>query len=235
MGIETSAEGKTMTRSAQAIVGLLILLAAVLGGVAYWQYRKAQEAERQLGLDAGRVLKAVFVQANDLRVARLTGVAQAQSENQGTVFRTEQRTLAPFSVNYFTDLRKVGPADYEWDAKRRHMTVRIPDVTVEAPNIDIGKARAQVSGLWVSREAGIALAEKGSRILVVTATERARSDENMTKARAAAKIAVRDFVRQPLAAAGFGDVTVEVRYPWESGGDGEQMDRSTPLNEAVAR
>ena len=36
MGSDAPAQGRSMTKGARAIVGLLILLAAVLGGVAYW-------------------------------------------------------------------------------------------------------------------------------------------------------------------------------------------------------
>ena len=83
------------------------------------------------------------------------------------------------------------------------MTVRIPDVAVEQPSVDLGRAQVRQRGLWVSRKAGIALQRQASRVLATTATARARSDENMAKARTAAVAAVAGFVRQPLAAAGF--------------------------------
>ena len=105
-----------MTRRAGAIIALLAVALVGLVGVAVWQYMRAEKAERQLGLDAGRVLSAVFTQARELRVARLTGVALAKSSNDGTVFHTEQETRAPFAVDYFVDLRKVGQSDYAWDA-----------------------------------------------------------------------------------------------------------------------
>jgi hypothetical protein len=223
-----------MTRTARAWMALLVVAMLGLLAVAVWQYLRAQKAEQQLGLDAGRVLSAVFSQARELRVARLTGVALAKSTNDGMVFRAEQETRAPFSVNYFVDLKRVGPGDYLWDSERRVMTVRIPDVTVERASVDLSTAQVWQRGLWVSRKAGIDLQRQASRHLAVTAQARATSDENMAKARAAAVAAVAGFLRQPLAAAGFGDVAVEVRFPWDGQGSAEQMDRSRRPEDVLA-
>jgi hypothetical protein len=215
-------------------MGLLAVGVLGLFAAAVWQYRRAEKAEQQLGLDAGRVLDAVFSQARELRVARLTGVALAKSTNDGMVFHAEQETRAPFSVNYFVDLKRVGQDDYLWDSERRVMTVRIPDVIVEQPSVDLGTAQVRQRGLWVSRKAGIDLQRQASRHLATTAQARATSDENMAKARAAAVDAVTGFVRQPLAAAGFGDVAVEVRFPWDGRGSPEQMDRSRRPEDVLA-
>ena len=69
---------------------------------------------------------------------------------------------------------------------------------------------------------------------MTTSEARATSDENMAKARAAAVTAVTGFVRQPLAAAGFGDVQVVVRFPWEGQPASEQWDRSRRPEEVLA-
>lgn len=223
-----------MTARNRLPLTLVVLAAVALAGVAAWQYRRAEQAERQLGLDAARVLDAVFTQARELRVARLTGTALARSTNQGTIFRSEQETRAPFAVDYMLDLRRIGADDYRWDAERRIMTVRVPDVSVEAPAIDMAHAEVRQQGPWISSRAGIALQRQASERLALTAEQRSRSDANMAAARRAAAAAVADFIRQPLAAAGYRDVRVVVRFPWEGEPSAEQWDRSRRIDEVLA-
>jgi hypothetical protein len=215
-----------MTRTARVFIALLAVAVVGLGVLALQQFRRAEQAEEQLGLDAGRVLSAVFTQARELRVARLTGKVLARSSHDGYLFDPEQRTRAPFAVNYFVDLKSLGQDDYDWNARRKVMTVRIPDVTIEAPSIDMSRAEVTQRGFWVSRKAGVELQRKGFVTLRGTATTRANSDENLRKARAAAVSAVTAYLREPLRAAELGDVTVEVRFRWEGRRSPEQWDRS---------
>ena len=216
-------------------LSLAVLLAAVLAlaGYAVWQHRRADQAESQLGLDASRVLTSVFADTRELRVARLTGIALAKSSNDAPLFHSEQQTRAPFAVGYFVDLRRIGPSDYSWEAERRVMTVRIPDVTVEPPNIDMAQAQMRQQGLWISRKAGADLQRQGAQRLALTAGAKAKSDENMAKARAAAVAAVTGLVRQPLAAAGIDGITVEVHFPWEGQRSDRQWDRSRRPEEVL--
>lgn len=223
----------SMTRTARTLLALLVLALIVAAGVAGWQYRRAEKAEEQFGLDAGRVLSAVFTKARELRVARLTGRVAARSSYDGWFFDAEQRTRAPFSVNYFIDLKQIGRGDYDWDRERNVMIVRIPDVLVEQPSIDMAQAQVTQNGFWMSRKAGVALQKGAAEKLANTAAARAKSDENIGKARAAAVEAVRAYVQEPLRAAEFGTVAVEVRFPWEGRRSSEQMDRSRRPEEVL--
>jgi cobalamin biosynthesis protein CbiG len=201
--------------SGTVFVALLLVIGALGFGIRQ-QYQRAETAELQLGLDASRVLSAIFTQARDLRIAKLSGEVIAQSANDGTVFHTEQITKAPYRTSYYIDLKKVGQQDYRWNQDQQVMTVRIPDVTVEEPTIDMSRATIRQKGMWVSRKAGIELQRKASGYLATAASKKARSDENMAKARIAAKAAVTEMLRAPMAAAGYSNVRVKVHFPWES-------------------
>ncbi len=222
-----------MTKPIRLTLGLLLAAALALAGLAVWQHRRAEQAERQLGLDASRVLSSVFTQARELRVARLTGTAIAKSASDGLLFHSEQETRAPFAVGYFVDLRRIGPSDYAWDVERKVMSIRIPDVTVESPSVDMAQAEVRQQGLWISRKTGADLQRQGSQRLALTADTKARSDENMARARTAAVAAVTALVRQPLAAAGIDGVTVAVHFPWEGVQSDRQWDRSRRLEEVL--
>lgn len=222
-----------MAKRSNALVLVLVLLVAALAGLAGWQYTRAQEAEQQIGLDASRVLSAVFTQAQDLRVATLSGKALTKSEDDGPIFKSEQITIAPYQANYFLDLKKVGRESYQWSPTNRRMTISIPDIFVEQPSVDMARAQVKQDGIWISRRAGVELARKASMQLAQEATATAKSDENMDKARQSARAAVARYVARPLQVAGFEGVTVDVRFAFEGARDPSQLDRSRPISEVV--
>ncbi len=214
---------------------LLVVLAVVLAGIAYWKHREAEAARDQLGLDAGRVLNAIFSQAQDLRVATLRGNAIARSEHEGTIFKTEQITRAPFQVGYFLDLGAMNQKSYLWDSERRVMIVQIPDIKVEPSNVDLTRAQVRQEGIWISRDAGQKLQQQAARQLTSVAANEARSEQNMAAAREAARRAVQRLVQNPLAAAGYGGVDVVVLFSSENPNRlREQWDVTKSVDEVLA-
>ena len=215
----------------RAVTGIGLVLVAVLALLLYREHSRREEAEARLGLDSARVLSAIFTQQQDLRVATLTGQVVAKSAFDGTLFHPEQITRAPYSVSYFVDLGHVGGDDYRWDAASKTMDVRIDDVVVERPSIDMTRAVVLQNGAWISRTAGVTLQRRAAEQLAARSAAISRSDQNMAKARRAAVETVSQMVRRPLAAAGFRDVGIRVRFPWEGNGSAERMDRSRSLPE----
>ena len=218
--------------SRTTLIFFAVLFLAV-GGYALWERQRANNAEQELGLDAGRVLSAVFTQARDLRVATLKGEVVARSVYNGWLLDPEQNTKAPYSVNYFVNLEKIGAGDLRWDAKQRTMLVRVPDVAVEQAAIDFSKAQVKQKGLWISRDAGIQLQRRGAGYLLKAADNKSYSDEMIGRARVAAAEAMTEYVRQPLVAAGFRDVRVEVIFPWQGYNSRERWDQSRPVQEVL--
>lgn len=211
----------------------LLIAALALAAALTWQVRRAERAEERLGLDSGRVLSAIFTQAQDLRVATLRGEALFRSENDGVVFDSEQETKAPYQASYFVKLGAIRRSAYSWDAERQVMTVRIPDVVVEQTSIDMGKAQVKQKGVWISRDAGVKLQRGASDGLATVSNAAANSPDNIEKARASALAAVRRMVVQPLEAAGFSGVEVNVTGDWEGGRDPSRLDRSRSIEEVI--
>lgn len=197
----------------KAVLALLVVLAGAALVATWLADQRAKRAEQQLGLDAARVLSVSFAKANALKVLDLDGEVLAQSEASilWGAGRATQRTRAPFSVNYFVDLSKVTPASMRWDAGTRTMLVEVPDITTERPSIDLSRAQVSQDGLYISRRAGQALQQQSYARLVAKAQEESAKPANVLRARAAAREAIASNVAAPLAAAGLGDVTVQVR------------------------
>lgn len=220
---------------------IAILIAALLGlaGYLYWQQQRLEEARDETGLLSSRVLSAVFTAESELKVANLSGevLAVARGCSLNCWVANGQRTRAPYSVDYFIKLKGLPVSAYRWNAKDRIMTVDVPDLTIARPNIDMARARTQQSGRWISRESGIAMQRQAAGYLADGAAEKAKSPENLAKAREAARGAVGRFVAAPLAAAGLPDVKVVVRMPGDprpAGISGEQWDMSRPMAEVLA-
>lgn len=198
------------------LIGILVLVAAIVGFAFVWHARqRAERAELEAGLASARVLDSVFERTAKLQVATLTGRAQARSTDDGWIDST-QTTRAPFAVVYTIDLRGIDASAYRWNANDRIMTVRIPDVVAGAPAVDLGKAEVDQTGAWISRRAGQNLQRIAAGRLTAVAANEANKPANAAKAQQAARAAVRDLIRAPLAAAGLRDVTVVVRLPGEA-------------------
>lgn len=231
-----------MRRSADFRITLILVAVLALGAFLWWQQRQIRQeraareaAELQAGLRASEVLSAAFELAPAVRVARLTGNVQSKGEcKSGYFFSNEQRTVAPYAVNYFVDLKRLRRSDYRWDAASRTMFVEVPEPSIEQPSVDVARARSAQSGVYVSRTCGLAMQRQVAGRLQAAAREKAVQPEFRQKARDAARETVAGLTRRPLAAAGLRDVKVVVRFPSEAISN-EQMDRSTPLNQVLAR
>lgn len=224
-------------------VRLLLLVAVVAGAFAWWEHHQAgkaqqakDQAELQAGIDASRVLTDRFAAESDLRVARRSGTIRTRGACTSLhLFSNEQRTIAPYSVGYFVDLAGMDRSRYRWDARDRVMFVEVPDVTVDAPNIDTAHARSEQSGMVISRACGLAMQQQVAGRLRDVANDWARRPDHLAEARGAARAAVAALVRGPLAAAGLGKVTVRVRLAGDPRpADDRQWDVSRSIEEVLA-
>lgn len=220
-------------KGGRGVIAALVLIVAAIGLFALWQSRQADQAKRQLGLDATRMVDEVFNTKRDLRVGQLSGVVIARSGYDGPIFRSTQETRAPVTVDYLLDVARMTSADYAWDGDSKTMTIHVPDVTVAPPNVDMTRAEVRQDGVWISRTAGREMQRQAADRIQQRATERARSDPNMAKARTDAAESVRQLVRQPLAAAGMGDVRVDVRFPYDGARSSERWDTSRSVGEVL--
>ena len=120
--------------------------------------------------------------------------------------------IVPATVEYRLDLSAMDRGDFAWDEAGETLDVVLPALEVSTPNINEGEARFFTDGVWVSREASASLGRSNSQVAERRAREFASNAEIMGLARGAARDAVRQNLTIPLQVAGYGDVTVNVRF-----------------------
>jgi len=223
-----------MKQLTKPIIVALTAIAAFFAGLAWYQYNRAEKAQDEIDLNATRMISEIFTAKRDLRVGQISGVIVASSSYNGRIFHPSQRTKAPVTVNYLLDLRKIKNKDMNWDADARRLTVRIPDVQIESPNIDFMRAQVDQKGLWIGRGAGIVMQRQAVERIVGRATERAQDSKNIAIAREQAVKFVQELVGRPLEAVGYGPVEVRVLTPWDASPSAERWNVSRSLEEVFA-
>jgi hypothetical protein len=219
---------------------LLLLAALAIVGFGYWQSHRAAErkAEEELAQAQGivRVLSATFSRSAKLKVGEVTGTLDVTSVDPGRLplLRSAQKATLPYSVGYTLDLQDLGPDDYRWDPAARTLTIRVPLVSPEPPNIDEAKRDvASIQGLFVTRDASTNLQRRASQLATAEAGRIAAEPANLARAQANAETLVADLARAPLNAAGLGPVTVRVVTPASGVRDGERWDVSRSIEQVL--
>lgn len=168
----------------------------------------------------GDVLSATltsFEKQNRLTVfsAQLSPVVAADDVQLLGLLKTKQIAVIPARVDYSVDLSAMTRDRLAWDAKAKRLDVRLPPVAPGPPNLDEARAQYLREGVWISRTTQDKLTRENTEAAQRQASEEAVNPVLMSLARAAAKDAVRQNLSIPLGAAGYGDVTVSVRFDGE--------------------
>lgn len=160
-----------------------------------------------------------FEKQNALTVfsSRFDVVAESVSTPAFGPFEVEalesrQAMIVPATVEYRLDLSDMDRSDFAWDEVSQTLSVTLPDLDISAPNLDEAQARYFTDGLYVSRDASVSLSRNNSQQAEERANDFARNPEVMALARTAARDAVRQNLVIPLQVAGYGDVSVNVRF-----------------------
>lgn len=216
-----------------------VVLVAVL--VAAWSYKAAEERRRAEEIVTAQglatVIDATFAKANALKVGEISGTLDVTSVDPGRfrIFSSSQKVVLPYSVDYSIDLSRLTTSDLRWDAERRTLTVEVPDVATGKPNVDEARRRlVDTDGLYVSRRASENLSRRAAVLAAGAAAREAAKPEHLGKARANARNAIANLLQAPLNVAGYGDVTVEVRFPQDAVRDGERWDVSPSIEDVLA-
>lgn len=220
---------------------LLLIALGLISGIFWWQDKRAEErrVEEQLAQAQGivRVLSATFSNKAALKVGEINGTLDVTVVDPGAVplLRSSQKAIVPYSVGYTLNLSDVGADDYRWEPGARTLTIRVPTVTPEAPNIDeANRAVAGTSGLFVTRGASANLARRASQLATAKAGEVAAEPANLAAAQKNAEKVVAALTRTPLEAAGLGPITVRVVTPATGVRDGERWDVSRSIEQVLA-
>lgn len=219
---------------------LLVGLLAIAGG--WWWMRSAEQARQREELAQAegivRVLSATFEREAALKVGEVTGTLDVTSVDPGAVpfLRSAQKATLPYTVAYTLDLSELGADDYAWDRATRTLSIRVPPVAPEPPNIDETRRDiAATDGLFVTRGASANLQRRASTLATAEAARIAAEPANLARAQANAERVVTGLVRTPLEAAGLGPVTVRIVSPAAGKPDGERWDVSRSIAEVLAQ
>lgn len=193
-------------RAAWVIAALLI---AAIGWLSWRAFFYQEEGD-----PVGSAMLA-FEKQNSLTVfsSRFEVVAES-TDNRGPfgTLESRQAVIVPATVEYRLDLSGMERDDFTWDAETSTLSVTLPEIRTSQPNIDEGQARVFTDGLYVTRDAAADLARNNSQQASRKATAFAKNPEILALARQAAKEAVRQNLAIPMQVAGYGDVTVQVRF-----------------------
>jgi hypothetical protein len=164
-----------------------------------------------------------FERQNSLTVFSSRFEVVAESTNTPSVgpfdvdlLASRQAMLVPATVEYRIDLSDMTRDSFRWSADEQVLDVTIPTLRISRPNLDEARARIFTEGVFVSRTASTALSRSNSQAAERNAIAFARNPEILALARTAARDAIRQNLAIPLQVAGYGDVTVNVRFDGET-------------------
>lgn len=158
-----------------------------------------------------------FKEQNLLTVfsAQLSPVVSNEDSRLFGALTSRQVAVIPARVDYSIDLAQIEARRLNWNAEAQVLTVQLPPVRVGVPNLDEGRAQYLREGVWFTRDAQDDLTRANTRLAEQQAMEQAANPVLMKLAREAGRTAVKQNLAIPLHGAGFGKVTVEVRYDGE--------------------
>jgi uncharacterized protein DUF4230 len=168
-------------------------------------------------------------------VARYVSVVSSEQQRLGGLVSSERTLVLPGDVRYELDLSKLEPNDVTWDNSSHTLRVRLPEVEIAGPDVDINAAREFGDGgvLSALTNADERLDQTNRARAVADLRKQAQAPVPMRLARQAARQAVERSFAMPLLAAGFKDVKVVARFPTEGADEPSYLDLSTPYEEAI--
>jgi hypothetical protein len=158
-----------------------------------------------------------FERQNRLTVfsAQLSPVVASDEESMFGLLKSRQVAVIPARVDYTIDLSAMDRSRLSWNGEARRLDVQLPPLALSRPNLDEGHAQYLREGVWISRDMQDKLTRNNTQAAESQAAQQARNPVLMGLARAAAKDAIRQNLAIPLEVAGFGEVTVAVRFDGE--------------------
>ena len=197
----------------QALPWLLFILALALAAWLAWRAFRPEDNGDPLATSL-----VAFEKQNRLTVfsAQLSPVVSSEDSRLFGAIRSRQVAVIPARVDYTLDLSQMDRSRLRWSEETSTLDVQLPPLRVGRPNLDEGRAQYLREGIWISRDAQDSLTRQNTRLAEQQAVEQAANPVLMGLARSAAKDAIRQNLAIPLEVAGFGEVTVNVRFDGEA-------------------
>src|SRR5690606_16182595 len=148
-----------------------------------------------------------FEKQNRLTVfsAQLSPVVSSEATRLFGTIRNRQVAVLPARVDYTLDLPQIDRDRMRWDEQANTLDVQLPPRPVRNPNLGGRRAPYLREGIWFSRDSQDQLARENTRLAEQQAVEQAANPVLMSRARSAAKDAIRQNLAIPLEVAGFGE------------------------------
>jgi hypothetical protein len=166
-------------------------------------------------------------------VARYVSVTTSTTSRFG--FSAKRTLILPGDVRYELDLSKLQPGDVSWDGSAHTLKVKLPEIEIAGPDVDLAAAQEYGEGGVLS-----ALTNSSQQLdyanrakAVADLRKQAQGAVQMRLAHQAARAAIERSFAMPLIAAGFKDAKVIARFPTEGNDDASYLDLSTPYEEAI--
>ena len=166
-------------------------------------------------------------------VARYVSVTTSETSRFG--FSSKRTLILPGDVRYELDLSKLQSSDVNWDASTKTLSVKLPEVEIAGPDVDLASAQEYGEGgvLSALTNANEQLDSANRAKAVADLRKQAQAPVPMRLAHQAARLAVERSFAMPLIAAGFKDAKVVARFPTEGTDDASYLGLSTPYEEAI--
>lgn len=167
--------------------------------------------------------------------ARYVSVVTSEQQRLGGLVSSERTLILPGDVRYELDLSKLEPKDVSWDGASHTLKVRLPEMEIAGPDIDINSVKQYGGGgvLSALTDADQQLDQTNRARAVADLRKQAGAAVPMQLAHQAGRAAVERSFAMPLLAAGIKDVKVVARFPTEGSDEPSYLDLSTPYEEAI--
>ena len=165
--------------------------------------------------------------------ARYVSVTTSTQSQLG--FSAKRTLILPGDVRYELDLSKLQPKDVTWDKSTNTLRVRLPEIEIAGPDVDLSAAQEYGAGgiLSALTNANQQLDSANRAKAVADLRQQAQGAVQMRLARQAARAAIERSFAMPLVAAGFKDAKVVARFPTEGTDDPSYLDLSTPYEQVI--
>jgi hypothetical protein len=217
-----------------AMVAVALLLGVVVGvttGVADWIFGGPNpKTIASASLESMRAQNRLVA-----FVARYVSVVSSEQQRLGGLVSSERTLIMPGDVRYELDLSKLQPNDVSWDGSSHTLSVKLPEIEIAGPDVDINAVKEYGGGgvLSALTNANQQLDQANRTRAVTDLRKQATAEVPMRLAHQAARQAVERSFGMPLLAAGFKDVKVVARFPTEGSQEPSYLDLSTPYNQAI--
>lgn len=217
-----------------AIVAVLValVLGLIIGG--------GLDLKRKLfGGDVSSIARASLesMRAQNRLVPFVARYVSVVTSKQSQLMFTSERTLIlPGDVRYELDLAKLGNGDVTWDDGSKTLSIRLPEIEIAGPEVDLAAAREYGSGgvLGALTDSRTQLDGANRAQAVADLRRQAQAATPMRLAREAARQAVEHSFALPLRAAGIADAKVIARFASDPNDDPSYINRSRSYNEVLA-